>query len=192
MTATTSRLSETAPQYPPSPPHRHPDNYRQPRPSPHRHRQPRQQHRRAAGTNSARPAASPNTSTDGLHSHEGRERQRRIRNAMHRRERTQAHRNRVRSRNPRRQQNQAGTRPAQQVHPAAPRKADEPDRDLTIVHADLAELEKEIITLAWISLGIWVAAALTIFILSSSLNQDTHHDHRPLSRTARSLTWACT
>lgn len=39
------------------------------------------------------------------------------------------------------------------------------NRDLTIVHADLAELEKKIITLAWINLGLWVAAALTIFIL---------------------------
>jgi len=39
------------------------------------------------------------------------------------------------------------------------------NRDLTIVHADLAELEKKFITLAWINLGIWVAAALTIFIL---------------------------
>lgn len=39
------------------------------------------------------------------------------------------------------------------------------NRDLTIVHADLAELEKKFITLAWICLGIWVAAALTIFIL---------------------------
>ena len=43
------------------------------------------------------------------------------------------------------------------------------NHDLTIVRtevrADLAEMEKKFITLAWINLGIWVAAALTIFIL---------------------------
>ena len=39
------------------------------------------------------------------------------------------------------------------------------NRELTIVQADLAELEKKFIALAWICLGIWVAAALTIFIL---------------------------
>lgn len=37
--------------------------------------------------------------------------------------------------------------------------------DLAIVRADLAEAEKKLITLAWINLGIWFAAALTIFIL---------------------------
>ena len=37
--------------------------------------------------------------------------------------------------------------------------------DLAIVRADLAEMEKKLITLAWISLALWVAAALTIFIL---------------------------
>ena len=37
--------------------------------------------------------------------------------------------------------------------------------DLAIVRADLAEAEKKLITLAWISLALWVAAALTIFIL---------------------------
>ena len=39
------------------------------------------------------------------------------------------------------------------------------NHDLTIARADLAEMEKKFITLAWINLGIWVAAALTIFIL---------------------------
>lgn len=39
------------------------------------------------------------------------------------------------------------------------------NHDLTLVRADLAEMEKKFITLAWINLGIWVAAALTIFIL---------------------------
>lgn len=33
------------------------------------------------------------------------------------------------------------------------------------VRADLAEMEKKFITLAWVNLGIWLAAALTIFIL---------------------------
>ena len=33
------------------------------------------------------------------------------------------------------------------------------------VRADLAEMEKKFITLAWINLGIWLAAALTILIL---------------------------
>ncbi|WP_455117896.1 hypothetical protein [Rothia mucilaginosa] len=37
--------------------------------------------------------------------------------------------------------------------------------DLAIVRAQLAEMEKKLITLAWISLALWVAAALTIFIL---------------------------
>lgn len=37
--------------------------------------------------------------------------------------------------------------------------------DLAIVRAQLAEAEKKLITLAWISLALWVAAALTIFIL---------------------------
>ena len=39
------------------------------------------------------------------------------------------------------------------------------NHDLTLVRADLAEMEKKLITLAWISLAIWGAAALTIFIL---------------------------
>lgn len=39
------------------------------------------------------------------------------------------------------------------------------NHDLTIARADLAEMEKKFITLAWINLGIWLAAALTIFIL---------------------------
>ena len=43
------------------------------------------------------------------------------------------------------------------------------NHDLTLVRtevrADLAEMEKKFITLAWINLGIWLAAALTIFIL---------------------------
>lgn len=43
------------------------------------------------------------------------------------------------------------------------------NQDLTLVRADLradlAEMEKKFITLAWINLGIWLAAALTIFIL---------------------------
>ena len=39
------------------------------------------------------------------------------------------------------------------------------NQDLTLVRADLAEMEKKFITLAWINLGIWVAAALTILIL---------------------------
>ena len=37
--------------------------------------------------------------------------------------------------------------------------------DLAIARANLAEMEKKFITLAWINLGIWVAAALTILIL---------------------------
>lgn len=39
------------------------------------------------------------------------------------------------------------------------------NHDLTLVRADLAEAEKKLITLAWISLALWVAAALTILIL---------------------------
>lgn len=43
------------------------------------------------------------------------------------------------------------------------------NHDLTLVRAevraDLAEMEKKLITLAWISLALWVAAALTILIL---------------------------
>lgn len=43
------------------------------------------------------------------------------------------------------------------------------NHDLTLVRtevrADLAEMEKKFITLAWITLGIWLAAALTILIL---------------------------
>lgn len=43
------------------------------------------------------------------------------------------------------------------------------NQDLTLVRtevrADLTEMEKKLITLAWISLALWVAAALTIFIL---------------------------
>lgn len=39
------------------------------------------------------------------------------------------------------------------------------NQDLTLVRADLAEMEKKFITLAWINLGIWLAAALTILIL---------------------------
>lgn len=43
------------------------------------------------------------------------------------------------------------------------------NHDLTLVRtevrADLAEMEKKFITLAWINLGLWVAAALTILIL---------------------------
>lgn len=39
------------------------------------------------------------------------------------------------------------------------------NQDLTLVRADLAEMEKKFITLAWITLGIWLAAALTILIL---------------------------
>lgn len=37
--------------------------------------------------------------------------------------------------------------------------------DLAITRAQLAEMEKKFITLAWINLGIWLAAALTILIL---------------------------
>lgn len=37
--------------------------------------------------------------------------------------------------------------------------------DLAIARANLAEMEKKFITLAWINLGIWVAAALTLFFL---------------------------
>lgn len=43
------------------------------------------------------------------------------------------------------------------------------NQDLTLVRADLradlAEMEKKFITLAWINLGIWLAAALTILLL---------------------------
>lgn len=43
------------------------------------------------------------------------------------------------------------------------------NQGLTLVRADLradlAEMEKKFITLAWINLGIWLAAALTILIL---------------------------
>ena len=39
------------------------------------------------------------------------------------------------------------------------------NHDLTITHIDIAHMEKKFITLAWINLGIWVAAALTLFIL---------------------------
>ena len=43
------------------------------------------------------------------------------------------------------------------------------NHDLTLVRtevrADLAEMEKKFITLAWINLGIWLVAALTILIL---------------------------
>lgn len=43
------------------------------------------------------------------------------------------------------------------------------NHDLTLVRADLradlAEMEKKFITLAWINLGIWLAAALTILLL---------------------------
>ena len=43
------------------------------------------------------------------------------------------------------------------------------NHDLTLVRtevrADLAEMEKKLITLAWITLGIWLVAALTILIL---------------------------
>ena len=43
------------------------------------------------------------------------------------------------------------------------------NQDLTLVRADLradlAEMEKKFITLAWISLALWLAAALTILIL---------------------------
>ena len=37
--------------------------------------------------------------------------------------------------------------------------------DLAITRIDLADMEKKFITLAWINLGIWVAAALTISVL---------------------------
>jgi hypothetical protein len=36
---------------------------------------------------------------------------------------------------------------------------------LTITRIDIEDMEKKFITLAWINLGLWVAAALTIFIL---------------------------
>lgn len=39
------------------------------------------------------------------------------------------------------------------------------NHDLTITRIDIADMEKKFITLAWINLGLWVAAALTIFIL---------------------------
>ena len=39
------------------------------------------------------------------------------------------------------------------------------NHDLTITRIDIAHMEKKFITLAWINLGIWVAAALTLFIL---------------------------
>lgn len=38
-------------------------------------------------------------------------------------------------------------------------------RDLAITRVDITYMEKKFITLAWINLGIWVAAALTIFVL---------------------------
>ena len=37
--------------------------------------------------------------------------------------------------------------------------------DLNILRADITYMEKKFITLAWFNLGIWVAAALTIFTL---------------------------
>lgn len=37
--------------------------------------------------------------------------------------------------------------------------------DLAITRIDIAYMEKKFITLAWINLGIWVAAALTLFFL---------------------------
>lgn len=39
------------------------------------------------------------------------------------------------------------------------------NHNITITRIDLEAMEKKFITLAWINLGIWVAAALTIFIL---------------------------
>lgn len=39
------------------------------------------------------------------------------------------------------------------------------NHDLTLTRAQLAEMEKKFITLAWISLALWLAAALTILIL---------------------------
>lgn len=39
------------------------------------------------------------------------------------------------------------------------------NHDLTLTRANLAEMEKKFITLAWINLGIWLVAALTILIL---------------------------
>lgn len=39
------------------------------------------------------------------------------------------------------------------------------NHDLTITRIDIEDMEKKFITLAWINLGLWVAAALTIFIL---------------------------
>lgn len=39
------------------------------------------------------------------------------------------------------------------------------NHDLTITRIDIEDMEKKFITLAWINLGLWVAAALTIFII---------------------------
>ena len=39
------------------------------------------------------------------------------------------------------------------------------NHNITITRIDLKAMEKKFITLAWINLGIWVAAALTLFIL---------------------------
>ena len=39
------------------------------------------------------------------------------------------------------------------------------NHDLTITRIDIEDMEKKFITLAWINLGLWVAAALTIFLL---------------------------
>ena len=39
------------------------------------------------------------------------------------------------------------------------------NHNITITRIDLEAMEKKFITLAWINLGIWVAAALTIFII---------------------------
>ena len=39
------------------------------------------------------------------------------------------------------------------------------NHDLTITRIDIEDMEKKFITLAWINLGLWVAAALTILIL---------------------------
>ena len=39
------------------------------------------------------------------------------------------------------------------------------NHDLTITRIDIEDMEKKFITLAWINLGLWLAAALTILIL---------------------------
>lgn len=44
-------------------------------------------------------------------------------------------------------------------------RADALQQEITILNKELDETNKRLIQLAWINLGIWVAAALTIFVL---------------------------